>query len=260
MAMGGIWSTEPEELPEEPKGKGSGDDDCHDLEEGLNFVVCQDGDSQDSGDALSVGDQLYIKVHSLHADVADKITGMLMECENDQIVSMLNDDSYLEEMVSRAVDVLAEEDSTTDVSYSDSDSDDDTTKEQLGEALYERVAELEPELCGHITGMLLELDNALIREFLESRDSLEEAVAKARTEYLLHATGSPAGSSSSEDDELSCILFNAVSERCPEIADRITGMLLELDQKVIEKLLDNPKHLDAQVERAKVALYEDSVV
>jgi hypothetical protein len=37
-------------------------------------------------------------------------------------------------------------------------------------------------------------------------------------------------------------------------------MLLELDENVIHKLLDNPKELDASIERAKSALCEEGLV
>jgi uncharacterized protein (UPF0297 family) len=192
--------------------------------QGLNVVVCQDDNSPDPDDILTIGDRLYSKVHNLQPEYADKITGMLLECDNEKQISMLNNDAVLEEMVSLSVEVLADDDTaSTDVSYSDSDEDDDEIKEQLGESLYEHVAELEPELCGQITGMLLELDEAVIRELLESRNSLEKAVVKARTEYLLHLAGTPTGSSSSEDDELSCEVYNLVVKKCPENADRITG-------------------------------------
>lgn len=52
-------------------------------------------------------------------------------------------------------------------------------KQMLGEAIYMRIVNTQPELAGKITGMLLEMDNAELLHLLESNDALDAKVAEA---------------------------------------------------------------------------------
>lgn len=61
----------------------------------------------------------------------------------------------------------------------------------LGERLYLLVSQMQPELAGEITGMLLEIDNTGLMHLLESRESLEakvkEAVAVLQAHWAIHS-------------------------------------------------------------------------
>ncbi|CAF5130484.1 unnamed protein product [Rotaria sp. Silwood1] len=49
----------------------------------------------------------------------------------------------------------------------------------LGERLFPLIQQMQPELAGKITGMLLEIDNTELLHMLESRESLKAKVEEA---------------------------------------------------------------------------------
>ncbi|CAE8585891.1 unnamed protein product [Polarella glacialis] len=56
-------------------------------------------------------------------------------------------------------------------------------KQMIGEMLYPRIAKLQPELAGKITGVMLELDNSELLILLESDAQLKGKVDEALREY-----------------------------------------------------------------------------
>lgn len=58
-------------------------------------------------------------------------------------------------------------------------------KQMLGERLYPLVSQMQPELAGEITGMLLDIDNTELLHLLESRESLEAKVKEAIAVLLI---------------------------------------------------------------------------
>jgi len=63
-------------------------------------------------------------------------------------------------------------------------------KQLLGERLYPRIAAMDPQLGGKITGMLLEMDDGEILTMLQSVDALTKKVAEAR-EVLSRMAATP---------------------------------------------------------------------
>jgi len=59
-------------------------------------------------------------------------------------------------------------------------------KQMLGERLYPMVREYNPNLCGKITGMLLEMDNTDLLAMLEDRNSLKEKMDEALVVLQAH--------------------------------------------------------------------------
>jgi polyadenylate-binding protein len=53
----------------------------------------------------------------------------------------------------------------------------------LGEALYPKIHEQQPELAGKITGMLLEMDNAELVNLITDDNALRNKVQEALTVY-----------------------------------------------------------------------------
>lgn len=53
----------------------------------------------------------------------------------------------------------------------------------LGERLFPLIQQMQPELAGKITGMLLEIDNTELLHMLESRESLKAKVCSPSQEY-----------------------------------------------------------------------------
>ncbi|KAF2674379.1 polyadenylate binding protein [Microthyrium microscopicum] len=56
-------------------------------------------------------------------------------------------------------------------------------KQMLGEALYPKIHDTQPELAGKITGMLLEMDNTELINLLSSPDALNQKVQEAVSVY-----------------------------------------------------------------------------
>ncbi|KAI1301074.1 polyadenylate binding protein [Xylaria venustula] len=75
-------------------------------------------------------------------------------------------------------------------------------KQMLGEAIFPKIAAIQPELAGKITGMLLEMDNAelvqLVDDDAQLRSKVEEAMA-VYDEYV--KTNKPAGGEGANGEE-----------------------------------------------------------
>lgn len=56
-------------------------------------------------------------------------------------------------------------------------------KQMLGEALYPKIAVMQPQLAGKITGMLLEMDNAELLNLTNDDDALKAKVDEAMNVY-----------------------------------------------------------------------------
>jgi polyadenylate-binding protein len=67
-------------------------------------------------------------------------------------------------------------------------------KQMLGEALYPKIAEMQPELAGKITGMLLEMDNSELITLTSDESALRAKVDEAMSvydEYVKNKEGEP---------------------------------------------------------------------
>lgn len=63
-------------------------------------------------------------------------------------------------------------------------------KQLLGERLFPLIHNVEPQLAGKITGMLLEMDNGELLNLLESPDALNAKIMEAISVLQMHADGS----------------------------------------------------------------------
>lgn len=153
-------------------------------ERALNALTSSDseGVSQtDDGASVSsdsLGEQLYDLIDLLNTGHTQKITGMLLEQKKEEVLRLLSNQTLLEEQVKIALKTLKEQgEEVTDVS----DGSDQEEVENIGEALFSVVQQLDPAHCADITGMLLEMDSGTLQQILANRTMLEVAVKKAKS-------------------------------------------------------------------------------
>lgn len=120
-------------------------------------------------------------------------------------------------------------------------------RQTLGEELFLAVSQVDSELCAQLTGMLLELDVSVIQHLISDIDALREAVLKAKQEYIKY---SQSGEESREKigEKLYELIRQHYSD--PQLAGKLTGMLLELETEQLNKILENPVELGQKLETA----------
>ncbi|XP_029941260.1 uncharacterized protein LOC115383269 [Salarias fasciatus] len=135
----------------------------------------EEDDVSTSSDAL--GEQLFELVDVYNTGHSQKITGMLLEQHRDAVLKLLSDSRLLDEQVTLALKTL-EEQIAEETDVGDRSDADET--ERLGEKLFILVEKMDPLHAGDITGMLLEMDPAVLHQLLSDRAMLELAVHKAQ--------------------------------------------------------------------------------
>ncbi|XP_060929899.1 uncharacterized protein LOC133004212 [Limanda limanda] len=139
-------------------------------------VSCKEEDEV-SASSDSLGEQLFELVDVYNTGHSQKITGMLLEQHKEAVSNLLSDPKLLEEQVHVALETLKEQNEETD--FSDVSDADDT--EKLGERLFSLVEEMDSLHANDITGMLLEMEPAVLRQLLSDHTMLEAAVGKAQS-------------------------------------------------------------------------------
>ncbi|XP_064798070.1 uncharacterized protein LOC135517574 isoform X2 [Oncorhynchus masou masou] len=130
-----------------------------------------------SASSDSLGEQLFELVDIYNTGHTQKITGMLLEQHKEAVLHLLSEPSLLEEQLNLALKTLQEL-GVEETDVSDSSDADDT--ERLEERLFLLVQEMDAVHSNDITGMLLEMDPAALRQMLSDRTMLEGAVQKAQ--------------------------------------------------------------------------------
>lgn len=140
-----------------------------------------------------IGERLYPLVSQMQLELAlaRKITGILLEMENTELMHLLESRESLEAKVKEAVAVLQarwtmhSEHVVTDQSKDPltatmlASVPPDKQKQMIGERLFPLISRICPEYAGKITRMMLEIDNLELLHLLESRESLEAKVKEA---------------------------------------------------------------------------------
>ena len=131
-----------------------------------------------------IGDRLYPLIQAAHPDQAAKITGMLLELDNAELLNMLESREALAAKTQEAVSVLRmyrqkeiEAQRLTSSMLAAASPQDQ--KQVIGEHLYPLIEATHPEKAAKITGMLLELDNAELLSMLKSREALAAKTQEA---------------------------------------------------------------------------------
>ncbi|XP_063418192.1 polyadenylate-binding protein 1A-like [Mytilus trossulus] len=133
-------------------------------------------------------------------------------------------------------------------------------KQKIGEHLFDLILSMYPDLAGKITGMLLEIDNSELFHILESKESLEakveEAVAVLRAHHVketqlpLTATMLDKFPQQEHKQLLGERIFPLIQSMYPDLARKITGMLLEIDYSELLHMLESKESLASKVQEA----------
>lgn len=226
--------------------------------------------SRQAGDKTSLGEQLYELVYALDSDYADKITGMLLEMDLPDLEKLVKHQDVLEEKVHQALMALNSEINKQETASSQPEQEDKTL---LGEQLYYLISEWYPNQADKITGMLLELDVTTLNLLVTNSTALKEKATHAANvlsetsteKETLHSSASPKDSvQESGDKELSDSemkhtlaeqLYYIIEQQYPNEAEKLTGMLMELDCKTLETMVLNEQLLKEKLEGALAAIH-----
>ena len=117
-----------------------------------------------------LGERLCPLVQDLQPELAAKITGMLLEMDNSEVLALLDSPDALSSKVDEAIMVLREHNALPDLEDETSELPrarlafvaHDEQKKMLGERLFWKVQQLLPKfgLAGKVTGMLLDMENS----------------------------------------------------------------------------------------------------
>ncbi|CAC5362146.1 unnamed protein product [Mytilus coruscus] len=214
---------------------------------------CPVPDIKDKQEIL--GEHLYVKISHIintvtdtgHATVSEnselisKVTGILLERENDELLHMLSDESFLKKRVEEVLSHPDVQPIPVDP-YKSKDVSDHTasTNEEL---LFDSVQSLDSEHCCKITGMILELGKENVKVLLQDKEKLRLAVEKARLAI-----------NSSERDFIGEMLYQKIETVYPEHVEKITGMLMEMETEKLKDLLQDEHLLRQCIDKAYAAL------
>ncbi|KAL6470750.1 hypothetical protein MHYP_G00218690 [Metynnis hypsauchen] len=211
----------------------------------------------DEEDLESLGEKLYDLIYPKHADMAPKLTGMLLELPGAVIGQMLQDEALLTKALDRALAALQPDSSKPPASKADDGNS--VSSDSLGEQLYDLIDLFNTGHTQKITGMLLEQNKEAVRQLLSDPTLLEEKVKTALKilEDCGQSQEETGVSDSLDKDEAEALgetLFGLVQDIEPAHCADITGMLLEMDSSTLQKILSDRAMLELAVQRAKKAL------
>ncbi|RUS87192.1 hypothetical protein EGW08_005032 [Elysia chlorotica] len=149
-----------------------------------------------------IGSLIYTSVAKLEPTRAAKITGMLLELDTPTLLSFLNQEDAVfpsaVEKAKRALEFSADKqpsiyssdggsadkkteglEATCMNSGVDDDGDDDVLLARLGAVIYDEALLSHPECAANIAGMLLELGVSALRDLVNDKDALVEAINKS---------------------------------------------------------------------------------
>ncbi|XP_078604512.1 uncharacterized protein LOC144878112 isoform X2 [Branchiostoma floridae x Branchiostoma japonicum] len=212
-------------------------------------------------DQVPVVDRCVALREHLHAaicamnpsDSTDRITEELLQLEETEVFKLLQDRELLETTVQEALYRIEGQSSRSEPGSSEC-----VSKEDLGDILYEKVEELQPDLCAKITGMLLELPEDTLQTLLADKQALQTAVHRAVKAVQGGEQQGTADQSQLDPDkqELGEQLFDIVCDRYEADAPKITGMLLEMETSILTRLLESPDDLNHRIDQAYNALHK----
>lgn len=211
-------------------------------------------DMVEDEDLETLGEQLYHRIYPKHAEIAGKLTGMLLELPPAVLSQMLQDEALLTGALTKALTALhlQPHQLTSKVTCKDEDED------SLGEQLFELVDVYNTGHSQKITGMLLEQDKDVVLNLFSDPTLLEEQVMVALKTLNEQNVEDMSDSSDVDEvtDRLGEKLFSVVEGLDPAHANDITGMLLEMDRDVLLQMVSDQTNgmLKTAVQKAQEAL------
>ncbi|XP_063066128.1 uncharacterized protein LOC134457996 [Engraulis encrasicolus] len=204
----------------------------------------------ENADQEELGEKLYNVVFSKHGEIAGKLTGMLLELPDSVITQMLQDETVLNDGISRALQALNQESQVSEAEEASASSD------SLGERLYDLI---DLHNTGHthkITGMLLEQKKEAVLQLLSDPELLEKKINVALKTLAEQGEEQEDNmtDSDSEAESFGEKIFRLVEQIDPTHSADITGMLLEMDSESLSQILGDRSLLEVAVQRAQTAL------
>ncbi|XP_023841676.1 uncharacterized protein [Salvelinus sp. IW2-2015] len=212
---------------------------------------------EDEEDLEVLGEQLYDLIYPKHAEIAGKLTGMLLELPGPVLTRMQQDEAMLTEALEKALRALQLPQGPSNTKMSKEEDEASASSDSLGEQLFELVDIYNTEHTQKITGMLLEQHKEAVLHLLSEPSLLEEQVNLAlKTLQELGVEETDASDSSDADDteRLEERLFLLVKEMNAVHSNDITGMLLEMDPAALRQMLSDRAMLEEAVQKAQAAL------
>lgn len=208
----------------------------------------------------ALGETLFSLIENKHPTDAERLTGILLEMDVQSLELLIKDTDLLENKIEEVMECLQ---NFAEPNRNGEDKvilETDLDKTVIGEELYDLVCSFSVEHADKITGMLLEMDLEDLKIIVKDNVALEEKVTLALEALNNQIKESEVTTSVPEKKSDKTLigekLYHLICEWYPDHADKITGMLLELDVKTLDKLLEDPEALKDKASLAANALYK----
>lgn len=192
-----------------------------------------------------LGENLFIKTTAILQNKNNtydisKITGVLLDSDEREIFRLLKDESFLR---SRITDIISNFDQLQVKPAQDNVI---TDASSVADMLYDCVATIEVEHCSKITGMILELGEENVKSLLQNRAMLNSAILKAKAAIEIE-----------EKDLIGEEIFMKTENIYPEFAEKITGMIMEIETSKLKVLMKDKDKLQQCIKKAYEALTDE---
>ena len=212
----------------------------------------------------ALGEKIYSLIEGQHPNDAEKLTGILLEMDDKSLEHLIKDADLLEKKVEHVLSVL--QSNTEQVKNGQSQSESAALRQvqdktSIGEELYELVYAINSNQADKITGMLLEMDLPDLEMLIKHQAALEEKVNQASMALNSQINKHETTSSKAEQEDKALLgeqLYYLISEWYPDQVDKITGMLLELDETTLNLLVTDSAALKEKAAHAANVLSETS--
>nr|XP_046225632.1 uncharacterized protein LOC124048666 isoform X2 [Oncorhynchus gorbuscha] len=185
---------------------------------------------EDEEDLEVLGEQLYDLIYPKHAEIAGKLTGMLLELPGPVLTRMQQDEAMLTEALEKALRALQLPQCPSNTRMSKEEDEASASSDSLGEQLFELVDIYNTGHTQKITGMLLEQHKEAVLHLLSEPSLLEEQVnlaLKTLQELGVEETDVSDSSDADDTERLEERLFLLVQEMDAVHSNDITGKHLD---------------------------------